>query len=316
MKKFCVTFLKFILPIIIVTIGADLLFKFVVKNKTDFSLSNSVATIFLGHSQPEGAFNDSLIAHTKNLCNGGEAYLYSYKKLQIVLQHNPQVKNVIISFSNNQIEKKMDEWTYDDEHLEQYFSKYNFQMNSEEYLKVLKNNPTGTLKAEFQSIVHNAKSIVKRNNAFANNNFGGYLYLKRFKTDSLLKNNYIEKLRKEISDTISQTNIEYLKKMVTLCKEKKVAVFFVRTPIHNVLFNVLNEIEFQEIRKKEFNEIPFLDLHNFPLSNDEFGDFLHLNYKGAKKFSVFFNDLLENGILESQQPQQMINLEIGKSNLK
>lgn len=294
MKRFFSKITKFIVPFLFVIIGCLFLFKFLIKKNSDFSLPKNINTIILGHSQPEAAFNDSLILNAKNLCNGGEAYLYTYKKLQIVLNHNPQIKKVYISFSNNQIILKMDSWLYDETHLDQYFSKYNFEMDKDDYSLAFKNNFTGTCKAESKAIILNAKRILKHKNAFENNEFGGYLYLKRFKTDSLLQHNYINVLKKEQSNKISIININYLKKIVKFCNDKNVKIYFVRTPIHSVLFSILNEKQFQEIRKVNFPNVPFLDFHDFPIANDEFGDFDHLNYKGAKKFSAYFDSVIKN----------------------
>lgn len=289
MRKFIKKTAIFILPFFLALVVVSFLLKKYINSNTDFSLPKHINSIVLGHSQPEGAFNDSLISNTKNLCNGGEAYLYSFKKLQIVLEHNPQVKKVYVSFSNNQIEERMTDWTYDDTHLDQYFKKYNFAMDYTDYKQALKHNVSGVLKSEINSIISNSKTIIKHKNVFENNNFGGYLYLKRFKTDSLIKHNYIGFLKKKQTKGVSQINLDYLKKIVAYCKSKNVKLYFFRCPMHQKLFEIVNENQFQQIRKEQFSEIPFLDYHDFPLTNDEFGDFDHLNFKGAKKFSLYFN---------------------------
>ena len=53
-----------------------------------------------------------------------------------------------------------------------------------------------------------------------------------------------------------------------------------------------DKIIFQKIRKGWFNDIPFLDFNNFPLADNEFADMGHLNYKGAKKFSLWFRRMV------------------------
>ena len=55
-----------------------------------------------------------------------------------------------------------------------------------------------------------------------------------------------------------------------------------------------SETNFQETLKKELNGIEFIDFSKFELSNDEFRDFDHLNYKGAIKFSKHFNNFLNS----------------------
>lgn len=59
-----------------------------------------------------------------------------------------------------------------------------------------------------------------------------------------------------------------------------------------------------------FPSIEYLDFSKFPLDNSEFGDLEHLNYKGAKVFSNWFAQLLNKGILEKSNKQELINGEI------
>jgi hypothetical protein len=41
--------------------------------------------------------------------------------------------------------------------------------------------------------------------------------------------------------------------------------------------------------------------------NSEFRDFNHLNYFGAKKFSVWFNTLIKQGMLSQKKKQEFID---------
>lgn len=288
MKKFLSKLLLFLLPVAVVFVVAFFLTRQLLNSQSDYSLPQHIQAVFVGHSQPEAAFNDSLIPGTRNLCNGGEAYLYTAKKLELVLNHNPQLKTVFISFSNNQIDRRMNDWTYGDKYLDNYFLKYNFRMSSLDYQEAFAANAMGTLRTAFKSVVHNAKTIVKSKNPYADNNMGGYLYLKRFKTDSLLKHHYIDQLKKEMNDSISEINLRNLDNIVRLCKEKNVKLYFVRTPIHPILFAAYDEKRFQHIRTSRYPTIPFLDFHDFKVSNGDFGDFEHLNFRGAKLFSDYF----------------------------
>jgi hypothetical protein len=115
------------------------------------------------------------------------------------------------------------------------------------------------------------------------------LYLKRNKLDSIIKVNFIQTIKKDFSHSVSTINVNYLEKIVEFCQQKKVKIIFYRTPVHPILFNEYDEQKFQNLRKQKFAQIPFLDFHDFKLNTDEMGDFDHLNYKGARKFSEYFN---------------------------
>jgi GGDEF domain-containing protein len=119
-----------------------------------------------------------------------------------------------------------------------------------------------------------------------------------------LKGNYNAFIKKETSSEISEINLKYLKKIVSLCNQSKVKLVFFRTPIHQKLFESYDEKTFQSIRTKQFNSIAFLDFHDFKLENDEYGDFNHLNFKGAKKFSEHFNTIVQQGVSKPKTPLQ------------
>jgi hypothetical protein len=53
------------------------------------------------------------------------------------------------------------------------------------------------------------------------------------------------------------------------------------------------------IRKRHFGDVKFLDFNNFPIKNDEFADFGHLNFKGALKYSTYINQRIITGMLNT-----------------
>jgi hypothetical protein len=66
------------------------------------------------------------------------------------------------------------------------------------------------------------------------------------------------------------------------------------------------EERYQQIVLNKFSDVEFLDFSKYPLTNSEFGDLDHLNHKGAKKFSYWFNTMLSDGLLEKSNKQQFI----------
>ena len=91
-------------------------------------------------------------------------------------------------------------------------------------------------------------------------------------------------------------NLIYLKKIVLMCKEKNLNLFLIRSPMYKNSYYLNNENLLQIIKKNQFEDIDFLDFKDFPLSNNEYRDLNHLNYKGAKKFSLWFNVWLKDNI--------------------
>ena len=58
-----------------------------------------------------------------------------------------------------------------------------------------------------------------------------------------------------------------------------------------------------------FEQIEFLDFSKFPLADHEFADLEHLNYKGAKVFSIWFQHMLAQGLLTRADKQAHIDRE-------
>ncbi|RAR51142.1 hypothetical protein [Flavobacterium lacus] len=310
MKSFLLKCTAFIVLLLLVLVGIR---SFIIQQKQNperYRLNTSIENIVLGHSQPECGLNDSLLSHTKNLSQGGEAYFYTYAKLKKLIEVNPTIRTVYLSFSNNQLEKKMDDWTFDDEFINDKYPAYFFAMDSEEKKVLWKANPKAVLQSEQLLLKNNMVDLVKyRGKIRPETYWGDYLYLEREKTDSLIRVNYIETMVKERGKGISEINLTYLKKIVQWCKDENIQLIFYRTPVHPILRSTYDEKAFDSIRKKHFSTIPFLDCIDFPLSNQEFGDFDHLNYKGARKFSTFFNHVVQRKITSEIEIKKIISSE-------
>ncbi|RZJ29436.1 MAG: hypothetical protein EOO48_07505 [Flavobacterium sp.] len=308
MKSLLKNILIFIIPLLLLVVGSSVLAKMVLKRGDFFRLKPDTEYLILGHSQPECGINDSLISHAQNFSQGGESYFYTYLKLQKLLEANPKVKTVFISYANNQVNTRMDKWIWGNENMYANYPKYSFMMDSHDYRVLLAHNPQEVLKSETKLVKDFLGFMVKnRTDYLRDRNWGGYLYINRSKVDSLLKTDYLEKERKAIKLKFSRKNIEYLQKIVALCKQKNVRIIFLRMPVRPDLPFLKNEKQFLAVKRILFNDIEFIDFKNFPAAHDEVGDFDHLNHVGARRFSLFFNGLLESGLLKSRNMQGDIN---------
>jgi hypothetical protein len=314
MKKFITSLLWFFLPLILVIIVISITLKKSVNDKVNCVVDEKTTTLVLGHSQTECGINDSLITGVKNFSSSAEPYFYTYQKLKKIVSVNQNIKTVLISFSNNQIDTLMNEWTYGDKYLQNFYPKYNFVMNSEDAGLLFKNNFTGFISSEHKSFMENLDIVLKSKYAIlSDRKWGSYLYLKRNKIDSLNKTDTIKKMMAHHSENYSKINIQYLHKIVDLCKKNDIKLVLVRMPLYPTYFKTKNEILFQRIRKEYFSDVPFLDFHSVSFNDDEFGDYDHLNYKGAKRFSIFLDALIKEGLLDKNKPQQFIDEALVKS---
>jgi len=284
-----------------------------IDQNADFSIANPVNNIIIGHSHSECAFNDSLINNFKNLSQSRESYLYSLVKVKKIVSQNKNVKNIFLEFSNNQIPITADDWIWDDVAISSRTSFLPFLDQNDNDLLINK-NPKSFIAGSSKSFRNNIINLLISNYDYTDK-IGGYRWLKRNKTDSLIahtKTNNVVNSEKQFE--LSIQNITYLEKIISFCKEKKINIYFIRSPQHVYYEHRLNEKEFNKIRHEKFKDIAFLDFNDFPLSNKEFGDFGHLNHKGAKKFSLWFNNLLKKGLLSKTNKNEFVSVEIDKIN--
>ncbi|PKQ46729.1 hypothetical protein [Confluentibacter flavum] len=282
----------------------------IVNNKADFKISKEKKYVLFGHSQPECAFNDSLISNFKNFSNAGETYFYTFQKIKQILPQNPQIETVFLEFTNNKISIWADKDIWSNKYMRLRYPRYASFMNLEDNLFLMTKNVKGYAKVLPISIKYNLIRM-KLNDYFYINKIGGYKYLVRKKTDSILKT--MNKTGFSIYpeyQKMSVHEIHYLEKIIQFCKEMNKKVYLVRSPYHKKSFYSQNEEALQLLKKQKFDTIKFLDFKDFPLDNSEYGDLDHLNHKGAKKFSKWFNTLLKKGLLDSINKQQIIDKKI------
>lgn len=305
-------FLKHTIIFLAISIGLLLLLDFSIciidEKYANFKLAAKPKYVVLGHSHPECAFNDSLITDFRNLCQSGESYFYTYFKLKQILKQNPSIKVVFVEFTNNQIDEKMDNWIWSNKHMSNRYPIYSSFMRISDKFVLLGHNPFGYINSFSLSVRRKLDRIFKNNFDYSNK-IGGYLYLKRDKTASQIKN-IIDNKMEEYQGSISEYNLSYLTSIITYCRKTDKTILLIRSPQHEKYLGYRNESDYQEILKKRYGNVEYIDFSKFPLSNSEFGDLAHLNYKGAKVFSEWFEYLLNQGLSTIQYKQPYIDNEI------
>jgi len=270
-----------------------------INHFSDFTINKKYKIVLFGHSHPECAFNDSLITGFKNLSHSAEPYFYTYQKVKKVVSQNPQIETVLIEYSNNQIDEKMNDWTWDYKYMSNMFPIYSSFMHTTD-IEVLFKHDSG--------VFFNCISISARQNLFKAITFdynfadriGGYLKLNRSQRlstgDSLAHG--ISKYR-FLNPRLSIINLIYLRKIIDYCKQQNKKLFLIRSPQYKYYEYRYNEKVYLDVKNRYFKDVKLIDFNNFPLSDDEFADPGHLNMKGASRFSNYVNKQIEAGIFVS-----------------
>ncbi|NML21728.1 hypothetical protein HHL16_12630 [Pseudoflavitalea sp. G-6-1-2] len=292
MKKFLKHIILYSLLLMVAT-AAILTYSVTQLNKDRyFLLKPAASNVFLGYSHVQFSIADSILPSSRNLGMKGEAYVFTLIKARKIFQNNPSIKNAFIEVSNKQFNVYMDSCIWQDQFLKPRIPRFLSVMNAEEFSLLFSKNKSGTIsgmtdfpRQNFVALSRNGDDVMRRME------WGGYRSLAGNKLPDDLKR--IRALGYDpdtLDNQLSLTNILYLQKLVQLCREHSIKVWFFRTPMHPKSGDRTNEIVFQQILKSKFADIPFFDFIDLDLPDDEYFDINHLNQKGAKRFSGFLGD--------------------------
>jgi hypothetical protein len=290
MKKFIKRLLLF-LTIIIGFVFIDVCLQKTLLFRDEYmKLAKNIHTLFLGHSHTANSCNTEYIKNSINLASAGEAYIYTYFKAKKVIETNPQIKKIYVEFTNNQIDKHMDNSIWDDTHLQYNFISYGVLMDYDALSLLYKKNPSGFVTAFSKGLFNNLlKMVPSKKRKIQYGSMGG------FKTNNqIFINSKVTKNKKMTSSNyeISESNIYYLEQIVKYCKQRKIVVILVRSPMHKTYDVSFSENEYNKILSKKFKDIKFIDNKDFPIPYNGFHDIEHLNSTGAKFYSQYFNKLV------------------------
>lgn len=280
------------------------------RHVADFRMKTKTTKVVFGHSYPECAFNDSLINDFTNYAASGESYFYTYLKAKQVLNQNSQIQTVFLEFTNFQVNGIVDEWIWADNHLSSRFYKYAPFMAVNDYKIIVLKNWRGFLKYLLISTKKNLKALM-RSRIDQYDKIGGYRFLQQTNTKNGVAPEIEEaSVRLNEDKGISENTIYYLSKLINYCNEKGIKVLLIRSPFKKKGITPDNEKLFNSILSHNFEGVEFIDFSNYPLETSDFYDKVHLNYKGARKFSTWFNDLLNQGLLNKTHKQAFIDAQL------
>ncbi|MBA6153592.1 hypothetical protein [Gelidibacter maritimus] len=271
----------------------------IIKQKARFEISDSANIVMFGHSHTECAYDDEIIPNFKNLASSGESYFYTFQKIKKTLSQNPEIETVFVEFTNNQIDKVMDEWTWGYDKMSFYLPVYLPFLEYQD-VEILNDNNAST----FRSTI----SVASRKNLFRflksdydySDEIGGFTSLNVSAVDRIL-DTMDTNIQHNKTYSTSNVNLHYLRKIIDYCRSEGKDVFLVRTPQHKKYKMLKNEEQFLSVRNSQFSDIDFIDFNNNNLPNTYYADLEHLNGKGATVLSKKFKQLLEGGLISSKE---------------
>ena len=288
-------------------------------------LGSQVSTVFLGDSHAMCAFNDSIIPNSFNTIRNSESYFQTYYKLKWILNANPQINNVILSYSPHNISIKQNEIIL---YGNRYYPLFDEQakgmiLNADEYnlLSLDDKCDLSILKEKFKHLAICNFLEFKWTWGFPVNMNEYWDYLgerqkssKKLYLHPLFTTRYTSNQSNLNIQTIqtalnrhfySDTNvlssdimIHSLIKMGELCEKNQVILLLVGTPLHKSYKNAIPSdilaiyYSLADSLTRGNNFITFSDFSDMEFQEKEYGDGDHLNYTGNKNFSKLFSTYL------------------------
>ncbi|MFT7033700.1 MAG: hypothetical protein ACJA2S_002208 [Cyclobacteriaceae bacterium] len=241
-------------------------------------LSKNITTVILGNSHTQNGLNDQIISNSVNLSSSAESYLYSYAKLKYLVQHNPSITNVILSFSKVVISENITRiWLFNENNV---FGKFGslypiLNVSDLEYL-INEGKINLALKALNGAIYHSFYSIEKRIILRSPPFIGGYTPNSRNMLQS--------EINTSINDSVSEYSIDqtvYLEKIKILCEKHSLNLILINTPTYGKKMKEKVNLNFFT-----YESPIYLDYSIMNLNETFFADPRHLNPKGADTLSV------------------------------
>jgi hypothetical protein len=259
-------------------------------------LPSGITVVFAGDSNVESAIDDGRIRNSINIARSAEPYFYSFYKLKALLTANPQIKIVFLGYAFHDIDVVTEKrWMFRDDCVIHNLKSENYLMDGQGNFLIIKENPKAFLLGIRAAIGFNlrgiARSFIPGKNDIRRFLSGAYGFLEENKLteDSKVFLGEAHKYEK------AGLQIEYLGKISELCKARSVRVVLLNTPKHPFYLERIGTLQ-----KNDLASIPktgtgfdsILDYSGYPLPDSCFGDLMHLNYQGARRFSDFLDTVL------------------------
>lgn len=282
MKKFVSRLLQFFILISFIyglAIGSVVILnKLAVKN---CRLQENVSSIILGDSHTMWSINDAELPGIQNISLNAEGYIYTYAKLLNVLKTEPNVSQIYLGMSYHNLAGYYDEYIYGGI-LRHFIHRYIGVMSLNDFAKILMYNPKNILNLSVK-ILQNGSEVI----------FSDYCELygsfpEEIMTETLNREQMNKRIRSQFYSndkvvSISEVNLQYLNKIIELCKNEGLQVTILSTPLHNEYKKLIPQeyinlydqfISENNLTVYDFNELSLPDSCFLP-------DADHVNYYGA-----------------------------------
>jgi hypothetical protein len=291
MKKFIQKLLSFLIFPTIIGGAVFLVFVICISNlSSECQIKSNIKHVYIGDSHIEQTINDSIIPNSLNIGINSESFYFSYYKLEVLLNNNPSIDNIYLGFSYHNLSNYYDRFINGD-YSYSIAPKYFYILPPKQQIRMIYWNKTNLVPFMRSVIKHGFIKLLRND---CSSFLGGYS--NNFKSTTAVNSSIDKRLTFQYYNNgslnpFSKMNIEYLNKIVLLCKSKDIKLYAISTPLYSYYIEKVPEgykEKLQEIISE--SQINYIDLSNLEFKREYFipdGD--HVSKLGAEATSVELN---------------------------
>ena len=276
-----------------------------------FYLGSKVETLIVGDSHAAAAFNPAFIDNSINTAKAMENFFCTYYKLKIILENNPQIKQVILGFSFHNISKYHENYLFNDRNTGEVLGRY-FLLFDQEGIDTIRMFSTefvlNFFKFKWGVPFEIYKNVELFKNIFVENSLAQYPFWGKYYSSSntnLFNELIMQKVDRYFfagsKSYMGRSDImkEYLYKIINLCREKNIEVYLCNTPLHFKFRKLIPDevkIDFESLKDElelKCNNVSYLDYSFLELLENEYGDGDHVNKLGAELISSHISKYMD-----------------------
>ncbi|MEX0968118.1 MAG: hypothetical protein WD077_12835 [Bacteroidia bacterium] len=307
MKKFVLNILLFSGLIALLSLGSYELNKRLISNDP-YLIPSNVHTLILGDSRMQTALNPELLPNSVNISMSGEPYIATYLKLKKVIEDNPNIQQIVLGFSQHNISGYSDSKFKDDKISRKLFNRYNLLMKRSDLEGLEYHHTAWYMLYLNQVILPNPAFVRNWIEKVKGKEPHGYPYIGKFyssdysligrraKNDSTISRHFYK--NGQIAG-ISQISRSSLDSMVALTQRQNIDLYLFKSPVHpyyeNMIPELYNEVLGEIINQlAEYEHVRIFDYSKWRFPDSHYGDYDHINSKGAEILSVEFNKIINS----------------------
>ena len=261
----------------------------------DCPSTNGIENIILGDSHIMWSLDDRQLKNTRNFALNAEGYIYTFEKLRYLLNRKNDIKRVYLGFSYHNLSSYYNDYLFGALSLH-FFYRYIGILGIDDYKALVWENPKNIILMPPIIFRRGLWNILSRKCTF----------LGKFPKKKMQQTFQIEKAKERIKaqyysegtiDSFSKINVDYLKKIINLCRRNGIEIIALNTPLQAEYQKQIPEKFVSEYGRllKAYN-LEVFEFSGLQLPNSYFlpdGD--HVNYNGAMAVTSFFKKRLEIG---------------------